>query len=226
MAQSVPQAPATSAEDAAKFPELVQAVEDTFGKKLELPPLMMQGGDIKGTAGFVGGAYGEGLKKSYLPPLGEVVSMAPGSEKFEAYIYKTAKGNVGVIRIPQYGGDPADPDGDDLDGYAHSFANILTKMQAETSALVIDQLNNPGGSVLYLYGLAGMLTDTSLVTAKHSFVLDPTTLQDAIEMNEVLTHGDNRPNGHRRTAENHRSRGISIFVESHQRVPQLGTVCY
>jgi C-terminal processing protease CtpA/Prc len=67
---------------------------------------------------------------------------------------------VGVLRIPSY--SPTD-----VPKAVKDFAGIIQRMQKFTSALVIDQNNNPGGSVFYLYTLVSMLTEQAAVVPKH-----------------------------------------------------------
>lgn len=91
-----------------------------------------------------------GTKRSCLPSLGRKVWRNEDYfSPFDAYIFEMEGGQrVGYVRIPHY-----------LDGEegAMSFAAILSFFEEATDGLVIDQLNNPGGSVFYLYALASML---------------------------------------------------------------------
>ncbi len=54
---------------------------------------------------------------------------------------------------------------------AKAFGLLMEKFQKETDGLVIDQVNNPGGSVFYLYALASYLTDKPLKTAHHRLII-------------------------------------------------------
>lgn len=95
-----------------------------------------------------------GAKKSLLPPLGEVIWRAPDSCPFDAYLYKTPNNKtIAFVRIATYMAETEN---------AKEFAALIRKFEAESDALIIDQMNNPGGFVLYLYGLASMLTPSSL----------------------------------------------------------------
>jgi hypothetical protein len=45
-------------------------------------------------------------------------------------------------------------------------------MQTDTDALVIDQFNNPGGSLFHLYTLVSMLSPKELTVPYHEVTLD------------------------------------------------------
>jgi hypothetical protein len=116
-----------------------------------------------------------GMRKSFLPDLGSRIWETATGSPFDAYIYQNEQGKlIGVVRIPSYVPE-------NVDAAVEAFAGIVKKMQKNTSALVIDQLNNPGGSVFYLYTLASMLTDTSLTTPRHRMALRYEVLKEAAE---------------------------------------------
>jgi hypothetical protein len=127
-----------------------------------------------------------GKKESFLPPLGDrVIWSTEASNPWSAYIYINADNKlIGVIRIPNY--VPDETVGTPLH-YATQFGEILAKMNEMTDLLVIDQLNNPGGSVFYLYTLASMLTDVPLQTPRHRFTIDS---RDVWEAKEFLKQVD------------------------------------
>jgi len=104
-----------------------------------------------------------GARKSFVPRLGKILWRTDEDSHFDAYIFETKDGKKkGYIRIAAYDGDYAE---------VQEFAKIITKFQAETEALVIDQVSNPGGSVFYLYALASHLTDKPLVTPRHRLII-------------------------------------------------------
>lgn len=104
-----------------------------------------------------------GRKKSFVPDLGQIIWQASPEIGFHAYIYKTPKQKrVGYIRIPDYQGGSSG-----TLFAAEEFLSIITQFQDETDALVVDQLNNPGGEVFYMYALASMLTDQPLALPTH-----------------------------------------------------------
>jgi len=104
-----------------------------------------------------------GAKKSFIPQLGPVKWKTADDSSFYAYIYEDSEGrDVGYIRISDYmkGADEA-----------KEFSAIIKHMESSTDALVIDQVNNPGGSVFYLYALVSMLSDESLFAPRHRMAI-------------------------------------------------------
>ncbi|TPW17970.1 MAG: cPAF, partial [Elusimicrobia bacterium] len=95
-----------------------------------------------------------GGRESFVPVLGEVLWKSNARSAFNAYIYKAADGRkIGYVRIGSYEGDAKE---------AAVFGELMKKFEAETDALVIDQVNNPGGSLFYMYALLSRLTDKPL----------------------------------------------------------------
>jgi hypothetical protein len=103
--------------------------------------------------------YVIGAKKSFLPELGKPVWRAKKDSPFDAYIFLTPEfRKVGYVRIPTFGGSEED---------ANALVELIKKFERETEALVVDQLNNPGGILGYLYAVLSMLSDQPLTTPKH-----------------------------------------------------------
>lgn len=124
-----------------------------------------------------------GSRNSYLPKLGEPIWESAPSDYFQAYTYKNAAGKtIGVIRIRSYSFES------DVfyNRAATSFSNIVNQMQESTDALVIDQLNNPGGSVFYLYALASSLSPQPLATPRHVMSITPAEVSQCVSTNKVL----------------------------------------
>lgn len=95
-----------------------------------------------------------GSKNGILPSLGTVIWKNDSESRFQAYLYSTDNQKiVGYVRIPNY-----DCGGKD----AAEFCEIIKLFEETTEALVIDQMNNPGGILFYMYALATMLTDKPL----------------------------------------------------------------
>ena len=95
--------------------------------------------------------YDLGGRKTFTPDLGTRVWESQSTDFFYAYIYKTADRKlIGYLRIPSY-------EADDYVKAVAEFARDIALFESTTDAMVIDQNNNPGGSVFYLYALASML---------------------------------------------------------------------
>ena len=114
------------------------------------------------------------FNKSFLPELGDILS-DESVKPFYAYIYKNEEGRlIGYIRIDTYSGDTK---------ATKTFGKIIKKFKEKTDALVIDQLNNPGGGLLYLYSILSCLTDHSFITPKHCLSI---TQEDVLNAHRVL----------------------------------------
>jgi hypothetical protein len=123
--------------------------------------------------------HGLGSRKSCVPVLGDKTWEVDESCCFDAYIFKVPQGyakagsKIGYIRIPTYMCDKDE---------AEEFKELIQLMQMRTEALVIDQINNPGGSLFYLYALASMLTDKPLTAPKHHIALTQQEVHMAFSM--------------------------------------------
>ncbi len=114
-----------------------------------------------------------GAKRSFIPNLGEILWKTDEENPFHAYLYKSPDERViGYVRIPSYVGE--------CDKQAKEFAAIIAHFEDHADALVIDQVNNPGGAVLYVYALASMLTDQPLKTPKHKMSLTHADIEMAV----------------------------------------------
>ncbi|MBT4790512.1 MAG: protease-like activity factor CPAF [Halobacteriovoraceae bacterium] len=127
-----------------------------------------------------------GGKKSYLPELGTKIWSSSEESSFDAYIYlNSEKELIGYIRIPSYGAGEKE---------SKEFKEIIKKFLKTTDKLVIDQLNNPGGSVFYLYSLVSVLTDKPLAAPKHYMAINQAEIIEAIdklkELEEIKTMDD------------------------------------
>ena len=119
-------------------------------------------------------AFMIGARKSFVPRLGKILWQSEDDSHFHAYIFEAKDGRkMGYIRIAAYDGKNKE---------VREFAKIMAKFQAETEALVIDQVSNPGGSVYYLYALAAHLTDKPLSAPRHRFIIGEGEAQQSAEM--------------------------------------------
>lgn len=120
-----------------------------------------------------------GSRESYLPVLGKKIWDAGSDNPFDAYIFKNEKGTpIGYLRIPSYF-----PAGGELE----ALQAILNHYQVNTKALVIDQMNNPGGSVLYLYTILSYLSQEPLKLFSQRALI---TQQDVLEAMQVINFID------------------------------------
>lgn len=110
-----------------------------------------------------------GGPKSFVPELGEQL-FEHDAGFFHTRIFKLANGKiVGLLRIPSYGGGAQE---------TGEFIQLVKLLEETTDALVIDQVNNPGGSVPFLYSLASLLSNKELHAPYHRMAL---TQSDVIE---------------------------------------------
>lgn len=143
--------------------------QNEFGKRLfarqpAVPNLLKEKAD---------GPFSLGGFDSYVPELGEIIWSGSPVGHFKAYIYRNEEGRqIGYVRIPHYSCNAPQ---------VNEFAHIMKKMAQNTEALVIDEVNNPGGSVFYLYALASMLTDSPLKTPKHRIAITQDDVVGALE---------------------------------------------
>ncbi|MCE5316879.1 MAG: protease-like activity factor CPAF, partial [Parachlamydia sp.] len=113
-----------------------------------------------------------GYRNSRLPPLGRIRWQSDKHSAFHAYTFVTQDRKlIGYIRIPHYLGGNIE---------ATQFCDLIRYFEDQTDALVIDQLDNPGGLVLYCYALASMLTSTPLTTPYHRFAISQEDVFNAI----------------------------------------------
>jgi hypothetical protein len=105
-----------------------------------------------------------GSRESFLPALGSKIwESDPDASPFHAYIFNLDSGErIGYVRIPHYDGSSP---------HADQFREIIRLFESNTDALIVDQVNNPGGSVFYMYALASMLSDKPLAVPLHRIAL-------------------------------------------------------
>ncbi|MGE0527615.1 MAG: protease-like activity factor CPAF [Bdellovibrionales bacterium] len=119
-----------------------------------------------------------GGRKSFVPQLGPVVWEAQKKDKFHAYVYKADGGRlIGYIRIPHYSENTAT---------FEAFKALIKKMEPITDALVIDQVNNPGGSIFYVLSLMSVLSKDPIKVPDHHITLWPAMISEVHELREKL----------------------------------------
>jgi len=107
-----------------------------------------------------------GAKRSWVPILGEIVWEIPKEDEqkaYYAYICKISDDRqIGYVRIPDY-------------NYAEQavgvFDRLIARFQNTTAALVLDQVNNAGGSMYQMYALLSKLTDKPLALPQHQITI-------------------------------------------------------
>ena len=70
-----------------------------------------------------------------------------------AAIFEVAGKKIGILRIPEYTDD----------GLLEVLTRALSIMETQTDALVLDQTNNPGGSVSLVSDIVGLFADKSYI---------------------------------------------------------------
>ncbi len=130
---------------------------------------------------FATNPYALGNFESHLPLLGKKLSSVK-SRTFNNYIYEHQGKKYGLVRIPSYMGG---------DLQVREFKKIIEEFENKTDALVIDQLNNPGGSVFYLYALASYLSPSGLTTPRHRMIVTNKQVHDSFVLMDYLKNVKN-----------------------------------
>jgi hypothetical protein len=126
--------------------------------------------------------YQMGARKTFTPDLGNKIWQTDDSNTFYAYTYVNSQNkSIGYVRIPSY--TPANA----VQAVA-DFESIIKVFETSTDAMIIDQVNNPGGAVFYLYALASMLTDQPLQTPLHRMSITQTDVVQARALIEKYKH--------------------------------------
>lgn len=124
------------------------------------------------------GSHGMGARQSFIPELGTKLWKSSDDCTFYAYIFKSPKGkNIGYVRIASYMGDAEETE---------EFKKIIEVLKGRTDALVIDQVNNPGGSVFYFYSLLALLTNQPLTVPAQHIALTQEEIRVAIMLLQAL----------------------------------------
>lgn len=127
----------------------------------------------------VEGSHSMGDRRGFVPLLGAPHWTSMKSDPFFAYIFRTPKGKrVGFIRIPTYSGSMS---------ASKRFGELIRRFRFETDALVIDQQNNPGGSVFYTYALLTYLSNKPLKLCLEKFMLTDKDVYNAALLRDILS---------------------------------------
>jgi len=112
--------------------------------------------------------YAMGARRSWVPALGESVWELPkalAARSYYAYVCRESGGQqIGYVRVPDY-------------NYNEDAVNvfgeeIVARFESTTEAMVLDQVDNWGGSMFQMYALLSMLTDRALALPKHQIMID------------------------------------------------------
>lgn len=125
-----------------------------------------------------------GARRSYIPVLGKKIWESDQLCPFYAYIFEDeAQRRIGFLRIPHYL---------NFSNEMEHFQQLVLHLEENSEALIIDQINNPGGSLFYLYALASMLTDQPLYAPRHKMAITQKEVALALEIIPLLqsVHSD------------------------------------
>ena len=123
-------------------------------------------------------SIGEG---GLLPPLGKVLWTYPSDEFFQSYYFALPNGKkCGFIKIDSY-------EMSDNAKAIEDFIEIIEILERETDYLVIDQLDNTGGSAYFLYAILSHLTDYPLQLPQHRTKLTQKEVYDEIDMKDLIS---------------------------------------
>lgn len=140
----------------AKSVDEVSSQKKFFGKMMVSPYAeMMQARE---------NPYSISNRNGFLPDLGRKVWESDANNFFYAYIFESspesssAGKKIGFLRLAHYMGDSEE---------AMSLREIIKLFERETDALVIDQTNNGGGTLFFLYAVASTLSEKPLIVPQH-----------------------------------------------------------
>ncbi|EPP37577.1 Protein CT_858 [Chlamydia avium] len=137
------------------------------------------------------GSYDIGSKKGFLPEY-PMVTWRCKEGPYHAYVFSCQDNagrnyNIGFLRISTYSWtDLQDLNEDHRDCPWLDLEEIIKELEERTDGLIIDQTNNPGGSIFYLYAVLSMLTSTPLETPRHRMILTQDEVHAALHWLELL----------------------------------------
>ncbi|MGK5594041.1 MAG: protease-like activity factor CPAF [Parachlamydiaceae bacterium] len=119
-----------------------------------------------------------GARQSFIPTLGKKIWEADYRSPYYAYLFETpSQRRIAYIRLPHFV---------EWEDSLEHFKAIIDFFQSSSEALVIDQVNNPGGSLFYLYALISMLNEHPVATPRHIISLTQKEIAYAIQVLPIL----------------------------------------
>ncbi len=150
------------------------------GKKVSIPLPQMSADKEIASVADKSTAYGIGNREPYIGDFGPRIWTSSDDDTFDAYMYQNSERKmIGVVRIPNYTPENADK-------AIADFQAIISRFEQFTDGMIIDQLNNPGGSVFYLYALASMLTNKPLKTPQHKMSVSMDNVAVLVELLKMV----------------------------------------
>jgi hypothetical protein len=120
-----------------------------------------------------------GSRKSFIPPLSnKILWKSSNSNPFYAYLYVLPnQQKIGYVRIPEYYCTNEN---------VEAFAKIIAYFEANSDALVIDQVDNPGGFVAYMFQLLSLLSKDPLHLPTQRMMITPEDVDSAIHTIDII----------------------------------------
>lgn len=115
---------------------------------------------------------------SWVPELGEVVWRCEDERcLYPAYLYRNDDGKlIGYVRIPWF------------TWFRHEkLAEHMAYFQKHADALVIDEVDNPGGDPIVMYWIASMLSDKTLIPPTDQYAMEGDLVEWAYAVRTLLT---------------------------------------
>lgn len=135
-----------------------------------------------------GSPYDIGAARSWVPTLGEIVWEIPKQVEARAYYANVCKvadsRQVGYVRVPDYKYNR---------NTVQVFEEVIARFEDTTSAMVLDQINNNGGSLFQMYALLSTLTDRALTVPQHHITIDDDYAAVAADVVELAEAGEAVP---------------------------------
>ena len=144
--------------------------------------------------------YALGGKISFVPILGDIIWELPhqiaDNTPFSAYISRIGKNdNLGYVRVPHY--NPTHFN----EKVINVFSELISRFESSTSTVVLDQVNNPGGSMFYMYAILSTLTYKNLDLPIHKITIDENEVAKATDIVDLARASDSIPENERPSPE-------------------------